>query len=600
MVLAAGMFAACSNLDNEDHYSKTNSLIESTQVEVVDESSAEYLMKTQEYSSMSQLFQEQGIFDELKKKGQLSTILVVDNDNFVMPEGDADEVKNTTRSHISDASLSPANLKTEKNDMRVMMWHGKYVNVTIDETMTEEGKTVDQIFFNTSVVEKIIKTSTGFIYVISDMIDTPKSLNDFINGLDDNYSILRDSIKSSGGKEFDRKNSKPIGVNSEGNTVYDSVFIYTNTHFEEQGMDLSSESLTATMFLCSNKVIEEAIADAKRRIDMWDLSRDWNMDRENTFDYTVRHWIMDAAFYNQQYSAEEVSSKDPENLLTSVFGKVWKTAAQDVDVEAIELSNAIVYNVKKLHIPNSVLIYRLKEDFFIYELCSAEQKEAWFQTTNMDFKNCNTDVAAWSPLSGVWPNHENRCLIMKAGENASDFWQMDFTPCKRVFREICTRKEFVKNNKTKNQLDVDAVTPFLIPPGKYRLAFGSKQGQNLDVQLTVFLKVPKSEEYPNGLKQIAQSGMIQLGSSTTYHYDRGATLSNAYPEGFNTKAEGMSSKAGNYDTDGGIGIDEVEIPDVKGDGTPAEIVIRFYCPTWGTQTSMLFNHWCLRPLADNY
>lgn len=592
MVLAAGMFASCSELDKNDHYSSLESLISSNEVMVVNQSSQEYIANAPEFSQMNALFQEYGIYDELNAKGQLSTILVVNNDNFNLTRAGEDKMVQKVRSHVSDVALSPANLKTEKNDMRVMMWHGKYVNVKLDDEAYNEGKIVDHIFFNTSTVTKVIKTNSGFIYVIDGLIDTPQSLNDYINDLGDEYSIIRDSIKASGGKEFDRKNSKAIGVNAEGNTVYDSVFIYKNTHFEEKGVDLSSESLTATMFLCSNEVIEEAIADAKKRLEMWDLARDWNMDREHDFEYTMRHWIMDASFYNTQYSAEQVTSKDPENLLTSIFGKVWKTAAQDVDIETIKLSNAIIYKVKKLHIPNNLIIYRLKEEFCVYEFCTADQKASWFQMINADFKSVSTEVAAWTPLSGVWPNHENRCLNLKAGEEPSGFWQLDFTPCKRVFKEYYTRKELVKNGKLKSQMDLEEVRPFLIPPGKYRLAFGSKQGQNLDVQLTVFVK--------GNNEALATSPVINLGSSTTYHYDRGATLPDRYPEGYNSSAEGMSSKAGNYDTDGGLAIDEVVVPDVKGDGSAVEIVIRIYCPTWGTQTAMLLNHWCLRPADDNY
>lgn len=592
IALATGIFSACSELDGKDHYSLWDSIINTNDVVVVNQTSEDYLASTPEFSQMNALFQEYGIYDELKAKGQLSTILVVNDDNFNLSRAADEKMVQKVRSHISDVALSPANLKTEKNDMRVMMWHGKYVNVNLDDEAYYNGKIVDHIFFNTSVVQKVIKTNNGFIYVISDLIETPESLNDYINNLGDDYSIIRESVKASGGKEFDRKNSKPIGVNSEGNTVYDSVFIYKNTHFEEKGIDLSSESLTATMFLCSNDVIEEAIADAARRLNMWDLARDWNMDREFDFKTTMLNWIMDASFYNQRFTAQDITNKDPENMLTSVFGKMWKTAAQDVEVEPVELSNAVVYKVKKLHIPNNLIIYRLKEEFFIYEYCTAEQKESWFQMTNMAYNNCSTEVEAWTPLSGIWPLHENRVLILKAGEEPQGFWQFDYTPCKRVFTETYTRKELVKNGKLKTQMDREEIRPFLVPPGKYRLAFGSKQGAGLDIKASVFVK--------GNTEPLSTSSLIQLGSSTTYHYDRGATLSDAYPEGYNKSAEGMSSKASNYDTDGGLLIEEVVVPDVKGDGSPVELMIRFSCDSWGTQTKITLNHWCLRPTADNY
>ena len=121
-----------------------------------------------------------------------------------------------------------------------MMCHGKYVNVTID-SLGREGNIVDHILFNNGAVKEVVKTSTGYIYVISDMIETPTSLYDFINDLDDDYSIFREMVLASGGKEFDRANSKAIGINDQGNTVYDSIFIYRNTFFENVNFDMNSE-----------------------------------------------------------------------------------------------------------------------------------------------------------------------------------------------------------------------------------------------------------------------------------------------------------------------------------------------------------------------
>lgn len=601
LLLCAAVFTSCSELDDKDHYKNTNSFINSKEIMEVNASSEEFLNSSEEYSKITNLLKEHGIFDELNAKGQFSTILVVADSKFKEPEGTDIDKDIVTRAHVSDMAISPANLKTEKNNMRLMTWNGKYVNVNLDEEAMNHGVIVTydeekmpwyHIMFNTSAVKKVIKTNNGYIYELTDMIDTPQSLNDFINALNDNYSIIRDSIKASGGRDFDKKNSKPIGVNDEGNTVYDSVFIYSNKHFEEKNIDLNSESLTATMLLMSNDVIEDAINDAYKRINMWDLATTWETFREHDIRYTLTHWVMDVAFFDKKYTADELCTADETVFMQSIFGKDWKPSAQQVDATPIELSNAYVYEVKKLHIPNNLLIYRLKDEFFIYEYCTDEQKTNWFGMTNMAFNKCNEDVAAWSPLEGVWPMHANRVLICKPGEDASGEWQLDFTPCKRIFavEKMPTRQEMTKSKMLLTALNVDEVKPFLIPPGKYRLAFGSKQNQNLDVIFTVVV---------DG-KEVAKSSAVTLGSKTTWHYDRGADMSDSYPEGYNKSAEGLSSKAGNYDTDGGLIIDELEIPDVKGDGSAVEVKFRIFCPGWGTVTSMVFNHWCLRPTRDNY
>lgn len=589
---AVMLLGACSELSDKDYFKNIETTVNSDELVVVDMSSEEYLSKEPEYSSINELFKSHGIFTALEQKNQLSTMLVVENSDFQAPAGKEAEIDNAVKAHVSDIAVSPANMKTEGNNMRIMMWHGKYINVDLDDAARNEGKIAGHIMFGTSAVKKVVKTNSGYIYVLSSLLNIPKSIYDYITNLDDNYSILRDSILASGTKEFDKKNSKPIGVNDEGNTVYDSVFIYKNTHFLEKNFDLSSESLTATLLLTSNAVVEEAIADAKVRLQKWGLWDEWNAERQYNFEYTMRHWIMDAAFFDKKLTPETLLSKDEENdMLTSIFSKYWKTSVQQINPTPIELSNGIAYQVTRLHIPNNVLIWRLKEDFSIYEFCSAEQKESFFQMLNMQFKACTTAVAAWTPLQGVWPKHECRTLDLTVGDDASGDWQLVFTPCKRIFETYPTRMEMVKKDWLKSNLTVTGIKPFLIPPGKYTLSFGSKQNQNMEITFKVRVK--------GSTDVVAVSDPITLGSTTTFHYDRNP---GNFIEGYDPSTENLSTnkKAGNYDTDGGTVISELEIPDVKGDGSPVEITIEIASPTWNGNTTMVFNHWCLRPTKDNY
>ena len=47
-------------------------------------------------------------------------------------------------------------------------------------------------------------------------------------------------------------------------------------------------------------------------------------------------------------------------------------------------------------------------------------------------------------------------------------------------------------------------------------------------------------------------------------------------------------------------IEELEIPDVKGDGSAVPVVIRLRCANWAGKTNVKLCHWCLRPTANNY
>lgn len=585
------LLGACSELSDKDYFKNTETNVNSDEMEIVNMSSESFLASNPEFSSINELFKSHGIYTTLEQKGQLSTMLVVENDDFQAPEGKESEIDNAVKAHVSDMAISPANLKTEKNNMRIMMWHGKYINIDLDDEARNDGKIAGHIMFGTSSVKKVVKTTSGYIYVLSSLLNIPKSIYDYISNLDDNYSILRDSILSSGTKEFDKKNSKPIGVNDEGNTIYDSVFVYKNTHFLEKNFDLNSESLTATLLVANNDVINAALQDAKERLVKWGLWDSWNAERQYNFLYTMTHWIMDAAFFDKKYTAAELQSTDEDNMLTSIFSKDWKPAAQPINPEPIELSNGIAYQVTQLHIPNNVLIWRLKEDFSIYEYCSAEQKESYFQMLNMAYKNCTTDVAAWTPLQGVWPKHECRVLNLTPADDTAGEWQLMFTPCKRIFETLYSREQMVKLDKVPSDLNVKEIQPYLIPPGKYTLSFGSKQNQNMEVKFTVRVK--------GTTEVLATSEPVTLGSTTTFHYDRNP---GKFIEGYDPSAENLSAnkKAGNYDTDGGTVINEVEIPDVKGDGSPVEITIEISATTWNANTNMVFNHWCLRPTRANY
>lgn len=560
ILLTAAVATGCSELKDDDHYKEADSVISNAELKIVDVSSQEYLQSRSDLSSMNQLFTAQGIYDELQKKGQLSTMLVVTNDNYSQPE---EKVEFITRSHVSDISMSPANLE---DGTRLMMWHGKYVNVSIDE-LGLKGNIVDHVKFNNGAVKEVVKTSTGYIYVISNMIQTPTSLYDYIEALPDDYSIFREMVRASGGKEFDRANSKAVSVNEQGNTVYDSVFIYTNTFFDQVDFNMNSESLTATMLLPSNKVINDALEDAHQRLSAWELERS---------DSIIKDWILKTAFFNKKYSTAEIQTTDVQDL-RSIYSTQWRTNVQKVDTQSpIELSNGIVYNITKLHIPTNVLIYRLKDFFYYYENCTAEQKEEYFKGFNLTFSKCDTEVAAWTPWAGVWPLVEDRVLIYS--KEPSDLkdeegFLLDFTPIKRS--------------------DDGTIKPYLIPPGAYRLATGSKQNQNLDVTFTIFA---------NG-QQIAKSDPITWGSSTAYHYDRGTTLPNRHPEGYNStyvRETSGNSKADNYDTDGGRTIDELIVPDLNGDGSAVQLMFRIECFNWAGQTKLTLHHWCLRPTENNY
>ena len=115
LLLTLFVAASCSELEDDDHYGNSDTAIANNELKIVNSTSEEYIKGRADLSSMSQLFQSQGIYEELSRKGQLSTILVVTNDHFRAP---VEKVDFVTRSHVSDISISPANLE---DGTRLMM-----------------------------------------------------------------------------------------------------------------------------------------------------------------------------------------------------------------------------------------------------------------------------------------------------------------------------------------------------------------------------------------------------------------------------------------------------------------------------------------------
>ncbi|MBQ8360825.1 MAG: hypothetical protein IJX44_02610 [Bacteroidaceae bacterium] len=573
--LVLPMMGSCSD-EWDDHYEDTKIEVNNPALKEVEQTTEQFLSGDETFAQMYGFLGEQGIFSRLGEKGLLHTMLVVKDDAFSLEGIDTDnanELLQLANSHVSDIALPPSNLH---DGDRVMMWHQKFVSVAVDTAKVSTD--VSRISFGGSAVSEIIKTTDGYVYVIDKLIHTPKSLKDLIDGLDEeNYSIFKQLVLASGGQEFDRANSKPIGVDATGNTIYDSVFIYTNEFFDAKNFDLSSESLTATALVFSDDVIHAAMADAEEKLGAWDM-KDRNGDGQEWTEEDkdiLRNWILEVAFFNQRLTPAEMSV-DAASRLTSIYNRQWRTEVQKVDVENMEeVSNGVVYYVTDFKIPNNVLMYRLKDFYYYYENCDDIGKTKYFVATNLSGFSCNTDVAAWTPLEGVWPKVENRVLNCSVTDTSLDGWTLDFTLLKRI----------------SNEDGAYEVRPYTIPPGTYRLAMGFKQNLGLDLQIEVLV---------NGAP-VAEAATISVGSATTYHYDRGATLSDGYPEGYaEVKDELTNSKKNNYNTDGGLVYEEITIPDVKGDGAPTEVVIRVKNSNLAGTTKTMFHHWCLRPTENNY
>lgn len=536
ILLVSGMYAC--NDDWDSHYSQEEQVVNNVNITVVNKSAADYLQSQPELSTMYRLFSETGVLDEMIEKDLLFTILVVNDENSLSRAVATDDRTFLAKSHISDISLSPSNLS---DGQRVLMWNGKYINVSKVEN--EDNDT--SISFNGIAVKKITKVNNGYVYEMEDYVETPKSLYELIEGLGDDYSIFREMIMERNQLTFDKEASKIIGVDETGSNVYDSIFTVTNPYFEAKDFNLMSESLSATVLIPSNDVVNQALTIARQNL------QEWGMQREDSI---LRNWTFQSMFFNKKLSKSDFE----DNIdLNSIFSKQWRTTVQEVDLEnPVSLSNGVAYYVKELKIPTNVLIYRVKDFMRWYEYLSEKEKALYFDSENLTFDKMDTPVQPWSGWPGVFPTIFNRVVRFKLTDATTKEYTLNFTAF-----------SYDETNKV--------ATPYTIPPGEYDLCLGFEQKMGHDVEISF-----------NG-EYVGTVTASQL-TNTDFHYDRGGQ---GYPEGYDTN-KATDKKKGNYDRDGAkVGVITIE-------GTqPVNVVLKFH----GINASKCcFHHWCLKPTKNCY
>lgn len=543
LILIVAGFISC-NGGWDAHYNSQDNNVNNENVTIVNSNAVDYLKSESAYSSMFGLFQETGVIEHMQGRDQLFTIMVVNNNAINSGvEGNEDKVY-LAKSHISDVALSPENLS---DGQRLFMWTGKAVNIIKEKGLNGAYR----IQFNNAKVTKVIKTNDAYIYEIDIFIIAPKSLYEILESLGDNYSIFREMVFSRNQREFDRDASIPIGVDNTGSTVYDSVFITTNPYFTAHNFDIMSESLTATMLLPSNEVVNNALYTAKESLSTWGLTRN---------DTILENWIFESAFFNQQYQKQDFIDNED---LTSVFGKQWRTTVQQVNLDnPVQMSNGVTYYVESMKIPTNVLIYRIKDYYKWYEFLTESDKQKYFASTNLVFDKVVTEVAGWSgwPAAG-FPLVENRVLYFNLENTEVQEYTLNFVPFK-----------FWSNEDGSY-----TASSYLIPPGEYDLCLGFKQKLGHDLEISF-----------NGelIRTITNTEL----TSTTYHYDRGGQ---GYPEGYDL-SKATDKKKGNYDRDGGrVGVVMIE----GNEAVPVEISIHGKNVT---NNRTILHHWCLRPTKNCY
>ena len=523
LLLAGFVLLVASCTDKwEEHYGLESGREESSVVSPLN--LLEYLESQPQYSEFVAALKRTNVAEELTRD-QVLSVWAVNNeameglstiemaDSFVM------------KYHVNNLSFS---LNKLKEGQRLRALNGKYIPVRMVGNRSTVG--------GSSIINGNQFTKNGVVHEINRLMIPDQSIADYLNSLDEEYSMIRDSIFALNDTLFDPVNSIPKGVDLTGNTIYDSVFIIKNPLFENA--NIASEFSQVTMFLPSNAVIEDAYRNLKMQYDQFGKA----MTLADTL--IAFNWIRDAVLYSKV-----INDYGSELDLKSVMGKTWRTSVQKVNTNPRIMSNGLIYEVTKLKIPNNVHITKIKNLFQYYSFVPEHLKPGLFTFTDTaDIQVRATDSYSFPSInvSGTYT-----ILQLRGNINDPELLAVDFTPVKL---------EKLPNGTT-------TATPVLVPPGEYNLYMGFQSKNHPYVNI-----------YVNG-ELIASE--LNVDPSTPWNYDR---VNQTVP---GTKYDGIGGLVGIINIPG----DEM---------TTFRIKVEFARLGKGTTEELKLYHWALLPTENNY
>lgn len=546
------------------HYLPQEKVINSSVVEVVELSAQEYIQSNSDLSSIATLLDQQQIFEQLSAKDQQFTVLVYANSS--MSSATIEDPEFFAQTCVSNLAFTPTKLV---DGLQVQMWNGKYLEVGVDATTGTNVYTIAG-----SRISKIIQVSDGYVYIMESLIYAPKSLYEVLVDLGDNYSLFKELVLRYEEQVFDKSASTPVGVDNTGNTVYDSVFVTKNLLMDRyysggsEKWNMRSEFYASTLLIPNNTLVSTALTDAYQAV-RDALSREPNANDTLKFE----QYIVKSAFYDKVLTALDLDGEVDlysvdgyiEGESASTSGVQWKPTVQRVDTSRpVTLSNGVAYYTTALKIPNNVVIWRIKNRFYIWDNCTVEQKAEYFKWNGIDNISIH-DAGGFGPI-GPWPWIPYKLIRAYPDANA-----------KAAGSEVSVEITGIA-------LQADGtVGVVMVPPGEYDLRMGFE-----------------SSAYPYAVDIYFNEALVKENLNPNIHYDR---TGSGYPEGY-VPAEWYSTnnKSANYDRDGG----QIATVTVPGPGLqPIKIKIASKnIATLGaagnSKARYELYHWCLRPTANNY
>jgi uncharacterized surface protein with fasciclin (FAS1) repeats len=292
------------------------------------------LAANENYSRFYNVVKEYG-FDDLLTRNQYLTVFVPVNQAFEgIPEYSQEEWNHIIGFHIIYANLYSRDFA----DLDLMTTIGKYLNL---ESLGNNEFNISGSGINMENVDNYCQN--GVIHEIDKLLVPKPNLYEYIMQLDSSYSILQNFLLSMDIRSIDYENSVRIGVNDNGDAVYDTVW-KTENYYLDHIADLNDETDAFTGFLPQNADVIDALNSISEYFG--DIN-EMNQEEFNQLLFIAFNGI----FVKDEYTRDNL----PDTLL-SVTGKKIDKSTLSFDQADLEVSNGIIHLLDGMTVPKSYFL----------------------------------------------------------------------------------------------------------------------------------------------------------------------------------------------------------------------------------------------------
>ncbi len=312
----------------DEHY---NSISEVTVKQTV----WELLLNDPDYSKFTDYLQANGL-DSLFKTGRSITVFVPDNAAFDNFNADTSDVILILRYHISETVFNTRNVE-----------HSKMLETSTGKFALIENNNGEYFVDGVKIYYSSPLCSNGKYYEIHDLLYPKPTLYEYIAH---NSGILKDYIDQFDSVYLDHNLSTPLGYDSAGNTIYDSVFTYINL-FDSLYFPVPQEfrQKTATFLLFDETQYRDALDEMASNLtgnfhSFADIPEVWQLNV--LLPGIVKNGIFEGSFQYEDFCAGK---------LKSIAGDTVFVDCNNIDPDSRFIcSNGVVFKYLNFSVPDSL------------------------------------------------------------------------------------------------------------------------------------------------------------------------------------------------------------------------------------------------------